>query len=52
VNKAAIEIGLDSFIDERRCSQPRPPLRVVPMVISNDSSAILSVLDVLENISG
>lgn len=47
VNKAAVKICYNSFIDERSRSQPGPPLRVVPMVVSDDRSAISSVVDVL-----
>jgi hypothetical protein len=51
VNKTPVKIGLESSIEERGGGQPRPPLRVVPMVVSDNDSAIPSIVDVLENIS-
>jgi hypothetical protein len=51
VNEAAIKIGLDAFIDERGGGQPRPPFRVVPVVISNDYPAIPSVVNVRKDVS-
>jgi len=51
VDKAAVKIGLNAFIDECSGGQPRPPFRVVPMVVSDDCSAFPSVVDVRKNVS-
>jgi hypothetical protein len=51
VNKLAVKIGLDSFIEKRSCSQSRPPFRVVPMIVSNNCSSMPSVVNVLEDVS-
>jgi hypothetical protein len=51
MNKVAVKIGLDSFIEKRSRSQSRPPFRVVPMIVSNDGSSMPSVVNMLENVS-
>jgi hypothetical protein len=51
MDQIAVKIGLDSFIEERKRSQQRPPLRVVPVVVSNNCSTIPGVVNMLENIS-
>ncbi len=51
MNEVAVKIGLDSFIEERSRSQPCPPFRIVPMVVSNNCSTIPSVVNMLENVS-
>ena len=51
MNEVAVKIGLDTFIEERSRSQPCPPFRIVPMVVSNNCSTIPSVVNMLENVS-
>ena len=51
VNKTTVKIDLNSFVYERSRGQPRPPLRVVSVVVSNDCSTALSIVDVRKNVS-
>ena len=51
MNKVAVQIGLDSFIEKRSRSQSRPPFRVVPMIVSNNCSSMPSIVNMLENVS-
>lgn len=51
VNKVTVKIDLDSFVYERSRGQPRPPLGVVSVVVADDCSAILSIVNVRKNVS-
>ena len=51
MNKVAVKICLDSFIEKRGRSQSRPPFRVVPMIVSNNCSSMPSVVNMLEDVS-
>jgi len=51
VNKITVKIGLDAFVYERSRGQLRPPLRVVSVIVTDDCSAILSIVDVRKNVS-
>jgi hypothetical protein len=51
MNEVAVKIGLDSLIEERSRSQPCPPFRIMPMVVSNNCATIPSVVNMLENVS-
>jgi len=45
-----MQVNLDIVGNESSCSQLRPFLRVIPVVMSNDYSTHFSVLDMFENI--
>jgi hypothetical protein len=51
MNKITVKIGLDAFVYERSRGQTRPPLRVVSVVVADDCSAILSIVNVRKDVS-
>lgn len=51
MDKVAVKICLDSFIEKRSRSQSRPPFRVVPMIVSNNCSSMPSVVNMLEDVN-